>query len=146
MAFCEFGRHRDFFGRTDDRDPKKLVCVIQVERRLGREAMARFDRYNEACEATDPGHVAHYLGSGRSPCNYDQDRARSSGISQRKSKDVVRRRRRAANGDFHSSGHGGIQGQLVQRLVAGLRYSAELADHFTVLLHCYLAALGCIRS
>jgi len=24
--------------------------------------MARFDRYNEACEATDPGHVAHYLG------------------------------------------------------------------------------------
>ena len=24
--------------------------------------MARFGRYNEACEATDPGHLAHYLG------------------------------------------------------------------------------------
>jgi GNAT superfamily N-acetyltransferase len=24
--------------------------------------MVRLDRYNEACEATDPGYVAHYLG------------------------------------------------------------------------------------
>ena len=39
MAFCEFGRHRDFFGRTDDRDPKKLVCVIQSDQRdIAREA------------------------------------------------------------------------------------------------------------
>jgi len=43
--------------------PRELAnCHAQVQRRLGREAMARFDRYNEACEATDPGHVAHYLG------------------------------------------------------------------------------------
>jgi hypothetical protein len=42
--------------------PELAECHAQVERRLGREAMARFDRYNEACEATDPGHVAHYLG------------------------------------------------------------------------------------
>ena len=82
--------------------PKLAECHAQVERRLGREAMARLDRYNEACEATDPGHVAHYLGSGRSPCNYDQDRARSSGISQRKSKDVFRRRRRAAPASMRS--------------------------------------------
>ncbi len=33
-----------------------------VERRLGAGAMERLHRYNEACEATDPGHVAHYLG------------------------------------------------------------------------------------
>jgi GNAT superfamily N-acetyltransferase len=38
------------------------VCQAQAERRLGREAMARFERYEKACEATDPGHVAHYLG------------------------------------------------------------------------------------
>ena len=42
--------------------PELAECRARVERRLGREAMARFDRYNEACEATDPGHVAHYLG------------------------------------------------------------------------------------
>jgi ribosomal protein S18 acetylase RimI-like enzyme len=43
--------------------PRELAnCHAQVQRRLGREAMAQFDRYNEACEATDPGHVAHYLG------------------------------------------------------------------------------------
>lgn len=33
-----------------------------VEQRLGAKAMGRMHRYNEACEATDPGHVAHYLG------------------------------------------------------------------------------------
>ena len=43
--------------------PRELAeCHARVESRLGRKAMARFDRYNEACEATDPGHVAHYLG------------------------------------------------------------------------------------
>jgi ribosomal protein S18 acetylase RimI-like enzyme len=42
--------------------PVLAECHAQVERRLGREAMARFDRYNEACEATDPGYLAHYLG------------------------------------------------------------------------------------
>ena len=42
--------------------PKLAECHAQVERRLGREAMARLDRYNEACEATDPGYLAHYLG------------------------------------------------------------------------------------
>jgi GNAT superfamily N-acetyltransferase len=33
-----------------------------VERRLGAHAMERMCRYNEACESTDPGYVAHYLG------------------------------------------------------------------------------------
>lgn len=43
--------------------PRELVeCHAQIERRLGPDAMARFDRYDKACEATDPGHVAHYLG------------------------------------------------------------------------------------
>jgi GNAT superfamily N-acetyltransferase len=43
--------------------PRELAeSHARVERRLGQDAMARFDRYNEACEATDPGHVAHYLG------------------------------------------------------------------------------------
>ena len=42
--------------------PELAECYAQVERQLGREAMARFDRYDEACEATDPGHLAHYLG------------------------------------------------------------------------------------
>jgi ribosomal protein S18 acetylase RimI-like enzyme len=43
--------------------PRELAeCHARVERRLGPEAMARFDRYGEACEATDPGHLAHYLG------------------------------------------------------------------------------------
>ena len=43
--------------------PRELVEYhAQAERRLGRDAMARFGRYNEACEATDPGHLAHYLG------------------------------------------------------------------------------------
>ena len=43
--------------------PRELeICQAQAERRLGREAMARFERYEKACEATDPGHVAHYLG------------------------------------------------------------------------------------
>ena len=43
--------------------PRELVeCQAQAEQRLGREAMARFERYERACEATDPGHVAHYLG------------------------------------------------------------------------------------
>jgi GNAT superfamily N-acetyltransferase len=42
--------------------PEHTEYHAQVEGRLGRKAMARFDRYNEACEATDPGHVAHYLG------------------------------------------------------------------------------------
>jgi ribosomal protein S18 acetylase RimI-like enzyme len=42
--------------------PELAECHAQIERRLGREAMTRFDRYNEAREATDPGHVAHYLG------------------------------------------------------------------------------------
>ena len=43
--------------------PSELAAWrARVERRLGREAMARLDRYDEACEATDPGHVAHYLG------------------------------------------------------------------------------------
>jgi GNAT superfamily N-acetyltransferase len=42
--------------------PELAECHAQVKRRLGREAMARFDRYDEACEATDPGHLAHYLG------------------------------------------------------------------------------------
>ena len=37
-------------------------CHARVSRRLGAEAMARFERYDEACEATDPGHFAHYLG------------------------------------------------------------------------------------
>ena len=43
--------------------PRELAEYhAQAERRLGRDAMARFGRYNEACEATDPGHLAHYLG------------------------------------------------------------------------------------
>lgn len=42
--------------------PELEVCLAQAERRLGREAMARFERYEKACEATDPGKVAHYLG------------------------------------------------------------------------------------
>ncbi len=43
--------------------PRELAeCQARAERRLGPDAMARFDRYNEACEATDPGHLAHYLG------------------------------------------------------------------------------------
>ena len=33
MAFCQFRRYRDFFGRTDDRDPKKVVRVIQSDQR-----------------------------------------------------------------------------------------------------------------
>jgi hypothetical protein len=36
--------------------PRELAeCHARVKRRLGPDAMARFDRYNEACEATDPG-------------------------------------------------------------------------------------------
>jgi GNAT superfamily N-acetyltransferase len=42
--------------------PELEVCQARAERRLGREAMARFEHYEKACEATDPGHVAHYLG------------------------------------------------------------------------------------
>jgi GNAT superfamily N-acetyltransferase len=42
--------------------PELEVCQVQAERRLGREAMARFEHYEKACKATDPGHVAHYLG------------------------------------------------------------------------------------
>ena len=42
--------------------PELAKCQAQTERRLGREAMARFERYEQACQATDPGHVAHYLG------------------------------------------------------------------------------------
>ena len=43
--------------------PRELeLCQDRVERQLGPEAMARFERYEKACEATDPGHVAHYLG------------------------------------------------------------------------------------
>ena len=43
--------------------PSELeVCQARAERLLGREAMARFERYEKACEATDPGYVAHYLG------------------------------------------------------------------------------------
>jgi GNAT superfamily N-acetyltransferase len=42
--------------------PELAECLGQVTRSLGQEAMARFDRYDEACEATDPGHLAHYLG------------------------------------------------------------------------------------
>ncbi len=43
--------------------PRELMdCHARVERRLGPEAMTRFDRYDGACEATDPGHIAHYLG------------------------------------------------------------------------------------
>lgn len=34
----------------------------EVRRRLGPQAMARFKEYDRACEATDPGHRAHYLG------------------------------------------------------------------------------------
>lgn len=34
----------------------------RVERRLGVEAMERLQRYNQACEVTDPGKLAHYLG------------------------------------------------------------------------------------
>jgi GNAT superfamily N-acetyltransferase len=43
--------------------PRELVeCQARAEERLGREAMARFKRYERACEETDPGHAAHYLG------------------------------------------------------------------------------------
>jgi GNAT superfamily N-acetyltransferase len=43
--------------------PLELIeFYAQAKRRLGREAMARLDRYNNACEATDPGYLAHYLG------------------------------------------------------------------------------------
>ena len=42
--------------------PELEVCQARAERLLGREAMARFERYEKACEATDPGYVAHYLG------------------------------------------------------------------------------------
>jgi GNAT superfamily N-acetyltransferase len=43
--------------------PRELVeCQARAEQRLGREAMARFKRYERACEETDPGHAAHYLG------------------------------------------------------------------------------------
>jgi GNAT superfamily N-acetyltransferase len=43
--------------------PRELAeSHARVGRRLGSEAMARFERYNVACEATHPGHAAHYLG------------------------------------------------------------------------------------
>jgi GNAT superfamily N-acetyltransferase len=42
--------------------PELEVCQAQAERRLGPQAMARFEDYEKACEATDPGQVAHYLG------------------------------------------------------------------------------------
>jgi GNAT superfamily N-acetyltransferase len=43
--------------------PRELVeCQARAEERLGREAMARFKRYERACEETGPGHAAHYLG------------------------------------------------------------------------------------
>ena len=42
--------------------PQLEACRARTERQLGREAMGRFERYEKACEATDPGHIAHYLG------------------------------------------------------------------------------------
>lgn len=42
--------------------PELEACRAHVERRLGPNAMARFDQYDKGCEATDPGHFAHYLG------------------------------------------------------------------------------------
>ena len=42
--------------------PALVERHARLQRCLGAAAMARFDAYDEACEATDPGHVAHYLG------------------------------------------------------------------------------------
>jgi GNAT superfamily N-acetyltransferase len=42
--------------------PELELCQARAERRLGREAMERFEQYERACEATDPGYLAHYLG------------------------------------------------------------------------------------
>jgi hypothetical protein len=77
MAFCEFRRHRDFFGRTDDRDPKKLVPVIQSDQRdITREA--RLDE--EANELPELAVV-----SGISLAN---DVAHDGIIGERRAKDV----------------------------------------------------------
>jgi len=42
--------------------PEFREYYARVERRLGAHAMERMCRYNQACDATDPGYVAHYLG------------------------------------------------------------------------------------
>lgn len=42
--------------------PSVEAAFEALEQRIGKDAMARIDRYGEACDASDPGHVSHYLG------------------------------------------------------------------------------------